>query len=388
MIENNKILENVKLKISISNFANDEKILYSSLKKEKISFKNNRKKFLKFASAACFIFAMITGITFAKEIQNFMIDIKNKFGANASNGVQTAVENDYIEKVNLDYINSDGLQIAVDSFLMDDYNFDINFKIKINDKYNVEEMPYLDLTDLKIVDENNNIIFIAKELEQQMYEKKDDKIYEPIFWNGYGYNIEEISKNECIIHLAVHATEEHKIPKSKKLYITLSNVNVRKKSNAHEHSDINCEGNWNFELDVPEEFYNRENIIYKATSSTDKGIDVNTIQAKLSNTALKIYIPVIKTNKIDFDLLQNREKGNVSDMIAIQKEYVETSDGRTFEIAGRSDGDGGYSIESYDEKVITNYHQTFNLTKFDTTDEIKVHLFTNKKEEIIIKLNK
>ena len=40
MIENNKILENVKLKISISNFANDEKILYSSLKKEKISFKN------------------------------------------------------------------------------------------------------------------------------------------------------------------------------------------------------------------------------------------------------------------------------------------------------------------------------------------------------------
>ena len=33
---------------------------------------------------------------------------------------------------------------------------------------------------------------------------------------------------------------------------------------------------------------------------------------------------------------------------------------------------------------IVNYSQTFNLTKFDATDELKVHIFTNKGEEIVI----
>ena len=66
-----------------------------------------------------------------------------------------------------------------------------------------------------------------------------------------------------------------------------------------------------------------------------------------------------------------------------QKEYVETSDGKRFETSQRSDGDGGYSSSSDDNKI-TDYHQTFNLTKFDATDELKVHIFTNKGEEIVI----
>lgn len=70
-------------------------------------------------------------------------------------------------------------------------------------------------------------------------------------------------------------------------------------------------------------------------------------------------------------------------MIALQKEYVEISNGKRFETSQRSDGDGGYSLNS-DDKKITDYHQTFNLIKFDATDELKVHIFTNKGEEIVI----
>ena len=47
-------------------------------------------------------------------------------------------------------------------------------------------------------------------------------------------------------------------------------------------------------------------------------------------------------------------------MIALQKEYVEISNGKRFETSQRSDGDGGYSLNS-DDKKITDYHQTFNL---------------------------
>lgn len=73
--------------------------------------------------------------------------------------------------------------------------------------------------------------------------------------------------------------------------------------------------------------------------------------------------------------------------MALQKEYVETSDGKKFETAQRSDGDGGYGVPKGENKII-EYHQTFNLTKYDATDELKVHIFTNKGDEIIIELEK
>ena len=70
-------------------------------------------------------------------------------------------------------------------------------------------------------------------------------------------------------------------------------------------------------------------------------------------------------------------------MIALGKEYVETSDGKRFEPSGKNDGDGGYTVPAEDDKIV-NYSQTFNLTKFDATDVLKVHIFTNKGEEIVI----
>ena len=96
---------------------------------------------------------------------------------------------------------------------------------------------------------------------------------------------------------------------------------------------------------------------------------------------------LLEANKIDYVLLKADTVGSIYDRRALQKEYVETEDGKRFEIAARSDGDGGYSVPEEGDKI-TNYHQTFNLTKYDATDEITVHMFTNKGEEITIVLEK
>ena len=74
--------------------------------------------------------------------------------------------------------------------------------------------------------------------------------------------------------------------------------------------------------------------------------------------------------------------------MALQNEYVENEEGKRFEPARRSDGDGGFSLPAGESNKIINYSQTFNLTKFDATDTLKVHIFTNKGEEIIIELEK
>ena len=107
----------------------------------------------------------------------------------------------------------------------------------------------------------------------------------------------------------------------------------------------------------------------------------------MSNTAFKISIPEIKTNKINYKALREYDGVSIYNMIALQNEYIETSDGRKFETAQRSDGDGGYSLPTDEEKII-NYSQTFNLTKYDSSDKVNIHIFTNKGEEIVIELEK
>lgn len=142
-------------------------------------------------------------------------------------------------------------------------------------------------------------------------------------------------------------------------------------------------GDWNFEIEVPEKFYNRETCSYQAKSCNEKGIDLKQITATLSQTGFKISIPEIKTDKVNYEWLHSNSPKNIIDKIALQKEYVETKDGKRFETAGSSDGDGGYGLPEGENRII-NYHQTFNLTAFDGTDELTVHIFTNKGEEIII----
>ena len=107
-----KIYNDVKRKISISNFVEEE---------NEIMVKNKHSIFKSIAIAYCMLLS-ITGVVFAKDIGTF---ISNLFGANSSGGVQTAVDNGYVKEVEPAYIESDGIEFSVDSFLIDDYNLDI-----------------------------------------------------------------------------------------------------------------------------------------------------------------------------------------------------------------------------------------------------------------------
>ena len=366
---NEELKEKLKFKIAISQMK----------EKEKIAMNKEKRKISKgIGIAACLVVAT-TGIVFAKDIGNFFT---NLFGGNASDGVQTAVDNRYVENAETQYIEAEGMEISVDSYLVDDYNFDMNFKIKLDNRYDINEMRNLQPLDMKVIDENNEIVFLTSEADKMIAEENKTAgtpNYHPLFWGGYSMNGDIISENEIMLHLTAYGSEEHKIPKSKKLYVTFTKV-INMISLEESKNNIYV-GDWKFELEVPEEMYNRENIIYKFKSCNDENTKVG--YAILSNTAFKIEIPETTTNKVDYELLHSNSPKSIYDKIALGKEYVETSDGKRFEPARRSDGDGGYSLPAESNKII-NYSQTFNLTKFDATDELKVHIFTNKGEEIII----
>ncbi|MBR3254828.1 MAG: DUF4179 domain-containing protein [Clostridia bacterium] len=365
---NDELKEKIKFKIAISRMKEEEIVVMNS-KKRNIS--------KGIGIAACLVVAT-TGMVFAKDIGNFF---NNIFGGNSSDGVQTAVDNGYIEKVEPQYINADGIEITVESFLIDDYNLDINFKIKLDNKYDIKNMENLQPYDMKIVDENNEIVFLTSEQEKIMYEesKKTGQPNEhPLFWGGYGMTPEIINDHEIMFHLTAYGSEEHKFPKSKKLYVTFTKV-INRIGIDGSFKDAYM-GNWSFELNVPEEMYNRETVIYRVKSCNDSKTKVES--ATLSNTAFKINLET-KTDKIDYEILHTSTPKSIWDKMPLQKEYVETSDGKRFETSQRSDGDGGCTIPSGKTKIV-DYHQTFNLTKFDATDELKVHIFTNKGEEIVV----
>ena len=247
---------------------------------------------------------------------------------------------------------------------------------------------------MEIVNENNEMIFdTGRVIIEGKTEEEMEKIYKSKqhYMGGYSMGAEKISDSEFKITLTASGSSIP-FPKSKKLIINLTQIekwNWTNYDTDFREKDIKkYKGNWHFEIDVPEEQSNREEINYKAISCSEKQIDLNGITAGLSKTAFKISISKIKTDKVNFDALHNYDGISIYHMIALQKEYVETSNGKRFEPAGSSDGDGGYGLPADEPDTIIDYHQTFNLTEFDTTDTVTVHIFTNKDEEIIIEFEK
>ena len=364
-----KILENVKLKISISNFEEEEKR----------EMKKTSKNIFKIVAVACCTMLSITGVVFAKDIGNF---VKEFFGGTESKGVDIAVSNGYVADVNTEYQSAEGIDIAVDSFVMDDNNFAMNFKVKLSDKYNIKNMMFgMQLYDLKIVDENGKKVFATHEAdaeEMQIYKTEQEaKEKYDAYTGGYGSHSDIIGEHELMYYLTARQYAET-FPKSKKLYVTFTRIHVRKNQYEQPLNEW-YKGDWKFELEVPEEMYNREITIYKVKSCNEENMIID--NAILSNTSFRISIPYSKTDKVDYELFKSSNPKSIYDKMLFQKEYVETSDGKRFEVS--RNGQNGYSVPAGTEQI-ENYTQTFDLTKYDTTDELTVHIFTNKGEEIII----
>ena len=135
-MDNNKIFEKVKIKIAISNVKEEDIVM----NKRKLNIGKG------IGIAACVILSM-TGVVFATT------QIINKFGANSSDGIQTAAENGYYSGINTEYKEANGISTSIESFLIDNDNFDMNFNIKFDVSYSLKDMlandGKIDIMDLK-----------------------------------------------------------------------------------------------------------------------------------------------------------------------------------------------------------------------------------------------
>lgn len=312
----------------------------------------------------------VTGIVFAKEIVQF---VKHLF-INASDGVETAIENGYMQEVDMEYVKDNNTEIKVDSVLMDDFNLNIIFNIDLQEIHNVSRIKF---NNIVITDENENIILAEFEDKNKLKQFCKDKGIENTLNNigcgNYIGNTTIYDTNETTYKCS-YTVKSDKFPKSRRLNISLDEITLL---NGNREIIKRLTGNWNLNIELDEKMYNRKTLVYTLDYCNDSNLKL--ISAEVSETGMKIECntiwgpPVFSDN--DSDEEKERKKCEFYDNLSyiydplMQNQYALNDNGKTFYPAESSDGDGGYG-QLLDGTLI--YWQTFNLTASDATDNLTI----------------
>jgi hypothetical protein len=181
----------------------------------------------------------------------------------------------------------------------------------------------------------------------------------------------------------MYKTYSNNFPKSKKLIINFDKIIL---TNKNSNEKIAIEGSWNLEVDLPKTMYSRETMVYNVKDCTSDDIIVT--KAQVSNTAMKFELvtrwgePVYtekdsegeKNRKIEEFFNNTHSVRN----IIIKDEYVENDKGEKFyPVKSSSDGNEGYNQMF---SGMLRHWQTFDLTKYNSTDTLKVVFELNGKQ--------
>lgn len=340
---------------------------------------------------------LLSGITFAEEIKLIVHNLTQNIFGTYNEGITTAIENDYEAEIDMDYVLSNGIKVKVDSIMLDDYNLSIIYNILVeNNEYLKNlEVSKIEFNNVLIMDENDNILHADYEDRQEFIEFCENNNLEKGEYcsgcsNG-GYTRKILGSENNNKFFISDLISSNKYPDSKVLHIKFDTIYFLNNKgytygllNGFENTPKSkCRtitGNWEFEIDLKAIYEKRNTIEYEVVNINDKKTEVTEASLSMSNMKLEL---ITNTNKIDFEKIQNRDPKtmNVFDMLAFNELYIENENGEKFYEVG-SEGTGFEMIEP--GKI--RYHALFNYTYFDGTENIKIYLRTNKKEELIIEM--
>lgn len=428
-MNNNEIFENVKMKIAISN-----------MKEKDMKTNENKPKFKKLIgiAAACIIVS-ISGVAVATNYNRII----NYFGL--GKGVDSAIENGYIENPNMNYISSQStlesasnatilsdleVNTKIDDFLMDDLNLSVNFNLRFDEKLNIDNVESIELQDLIVTDEENRIIccMATKEVFDE-YCKENNLPYvygefnENYINNGLNSFIKYRNSTNNQINL-IYNIYADQFPRSQKLKFSFSKILLKEFYNEEEKNTI-LTGSWEINVNVPETMYNRQNVTYKVTSCSNQNFNITTAFA--SDTGFEIGIIISEVPKpqnylqvLNEQIEQELSEGKIteseveerkdtllrtskyqelidqyypmedtplaeSDKTNIEEtSYIENENGEKFE---KSLSPSRRQDANFIEGNKFSYYETFELTKYELTNKLKLQLIF-KGEPVIIELEK
>lgn len=250
--EKEKILENVKLKISISNF--DEE--------ENIEMKKSNRNILKMTSVACLCLLLTTGLVFAKDINEFVI---RKF-SNSNKAIDAAVENGYIQQERMEYVYDNDIGIKVDSLVLDDLNLNISF----NFESKKDDIKSIRFDNFSITNDNNKVVFRSKFEYSETLEELP--LYNFLNWGNESIKLSETTFEDSIL-LGLRPESED----FTELYFDVKSLQLTYMDDSKEI----LEGAWNFKVTIKDEMRKSSNTIY---NMSEKNETLESCILKISNT--------------------------------------------------------------------------------------------------------
>lgn len=330
------------------------------IKEKVIEMKNN--KIVRLLMLFVVISVLTSGIVFAKDITLFL---KNIFG---HKGISSAIENNYIEKGNENYIEFNDVNTKIDYVLLDDYKLCISLSFELPFTCIDKNITNVETPNLLIYDENENILF------KQFYEEIDDSFFnistlkENGIALGGSYDVSTNKENNIYYLTYIISSEDFPFPKSKNIYVKFDKIDLINKelinnlsfdeiaalgfSERRDKTTVTyIKGEWELELDLTEKTYTRENTIYNIKNFDE----------------FDFYIPselVISQTEARFKMEHyfDDSKGFVN--IDISKEpYIENENGEKFKQK---------NSDVCLEKNKMTYEYCFQLSSFDVTDNMKI----------------
>lgn len=317
-MNNKEMLDKFKMRVAISNFEKEcesktnEKGIYTL---EKNGFWRDYIMKKRIIATTCVGMILMSGVVFAANIDN----IKNYFRG-LGNGIDSAIENGYVENPGMDYIESNTtlsketgtiienvkVDAKIEDFLMDDLNlstqFSFEFDETIHNYIDLNNINDVTINDLFVRDEENRLIYSVNDKEifekyckennlNYVYGEFDDEKY---FNNGLNWFPSFINKDSRLVRLTYNMYAEG-YPKSKKLYFSFSKMTITEQNNSNE---ITIQGDWKIELDVPEKMYNRTSETYRVVSCSND--DFKVYSSNVSDTGFEIGVIISNIEKVEY----------------------------------------------------------------------------------------
>lgn len=337
-MQNNKILKEF-LEHEYNQDANYKAIVSKTERKPSM-----KKKIL--SVAAVILVVIVVGVTVptvrAKIAWNTeFAEYQNRDRVEGTGAINEAIKDGYEENINMEYIYKDNIGIKVDSLMISNDCFRMQVNIKFDKDTNVDKRTFN--YGVAIYDENNNVYAISERTHWGA--KEQGKSYYKKFYQetGIKYNKKDVVGNELAssrssgiismtprnIIAGIEMSSNKGFPKSKKLYIRIfdigySSIEVdaeNKKVTPKEEVSL-TDVEWDFEIDVPEKFYERETTELKLAEEI-KGVKIN--KAEISETGLILNLKIDGIRKILMDGkdMDSEEFKNIRDNTV----YVSEGDG-------------------------------------------------------------
>lgn len=279
--------------------------------RKKLNNKESTKNY--FTKFLVFLFAIIlitSGITFAGRVINTLKEKIIMYQMSYSNAVNSAVLNDYAQKINSDFVYNNGVGIKIDKVAMDDKLLYISYVLDFNSDIVIKD---LELETYKISDNKDNVLAVGISTDINNIYGSDYSsggitcATKPV-QNGDGtWNYET---NYQVIY-------NKNYPLSEKL-----NISIEKISAIINGKRKYFEGNWNFSVDLEEKFQSRAAEYYRCEPNEK----LKNVSAKLNDLSLEIVLEfnedinrtIINSNS---PILQNEVGENIECFLKIINDY-------------------------------------------------------------------